>query len=562
MSSATPTRTWPTVLFLAAAVWFAIVSLLPIAEQAWRTVVVAAPLEPSLLTDTARLLDDGGIVVQVSESADSGAPTIGRGVAAVSHPLRLDILFDPHQASEVHLVATGALSRGLGAQCIPDAIEPLVRREAAGGDRIYLASLGLEVVQAAYEADRFGKPVLPRWLFPVMVALCGLLAWFSHRLGRVTEPMRLYMPSMTIMEERRRLEVESTRIESDIATTKAALAKREAEVPDANEPGWWWQLNVVGRFRERQEAARVQTETAALARRLARLAQSRTAVEAEISRSDRRLSDHRRRFDQRADDRAWMAGVHRKMIGVLALTAAVLATTHAAVAVTYPGALISASRFDEILFRSDTLIATALEANPDLVEAVSARCFARVVRPEPQEVPLANTAGPIQDEDPVVPYPPLAPRGLVQQCRIGIPCGQACIPAGHRCLIGQTSRVGQECGKGYISMAKICRVDRTPPVTPVVARPSETSNPVSTTTRPVYTQPDATAGYVPPPSPVGGGGGSTYAPPRTVVPTPTPQGTSSPRTVHVEGYDKSNGTHVQSHDRAAPGQGTGRGSHR
>lgn len=555
-------RAWPTIVFLAAAVWFAIASLVPVAEQAWRTVVVAAPSEPSLDVETARLLNDGGIVVQVRDGADTGAAAFSRGLTAASHPLRLDILFDPQQMDATRLVATEALSRGLGAQCIPDAIEPLVQREAAGGERTYLASLGLEVVQAAYEADRFGKPVLPRWLFPVMVVLCGALAWFSRRLGRMTVPVSLYMPSMTITEDRRRLEVKSTRIEADIATTQAVLAKREAEVSKANDPGWWQQLNVVGRFRERQEAARIQTETAALARKLGRLAQSKTAVEAEISRNDRRLSDDRRRFDQRADDRVWMAGVHRKMVGVLALTAAVLATTHAAVAVTYPGALISASRFDEMLFRSDTLIATALEANPDLVETVGARCFARVVRPEPQEVTLANTAGSIQDGDPVVPYPPLAPRGLIQHCRIGVPCGHACIPAGHRCLIGQTSRVGQECGKGYISMAKTCRVDRTPPVTPVVARPSETSNPASTTTRPAYTQPDATAGYVPPPSPVGGGGGSTYTPPRTVVPTPTPQGTSSPRTVHVEGYDRSNGTHVQSYDRAAPGQGTGRGSRR
>jgi hypothetical protein len=346
MTFATPKQTWPTVLFLATTVWFAIVSLLPVAEQAWRAVAVASSFEPSLDAETARLFKDSGIVIQVRDADNFGTATIGREMAAMNHPLRLDITFDPQQAGEARLVGTEALSRGLGPQCLSDAIEPLVRREAKGGDRTYLASLGVEVVQAAYEADRFGKAVLPRWLVPGMAILCGALAWFSSRLGRMTVPVTFYMPSMTLTEERRRLETSLARIDADMAKTRAALVEQEAATADISEPIWWQRLNVIKQFKKRRDAARALAKMAALREKVATLDKARTALAAAMSRNDRRQSDHRRRFDAWVENSARLAGSFRQAVGALAIAATILATTHATVAVASPGALIAPSRFE------------------------------------------------------------------------------------------------------------------------------------------------------------------------------------------------------------------------
>ncbi len=561
MTPAAPMRRWPAVLFLAAAAWFVVASLLPVAVQAWRAVAVVAPFEPSFDAETARLFDETGIVVKVGQASEAGTAAVGRELVAATQPLRLDILFDPQQAGEVHLLATEPVSRGLGPQCLPDAIEPLLRREAAGGDQVYLASLGLEVVQAAYEADRFGRPMLPRWLLPGLASLCGALAWASRRFGRTPAPAGQYTPSPALTNKRRCLQADLIRIEANIVKAQASLAELDASVLPVVEPDWWQRLNVMKRAKERQDAERALAAKAALAAKLAGLVQSKAAAEAELSRNEQQFTSDRERFDLRLEDRAWRAGVSRRAFGVLATAAVALAATHATIAVALPGALISTAYRDEMLFRGDLLVATALDANPDLEAVVGARCFARVVRPDPQEAVVASAAEPAHAWSPIIdPPPPIHD----QHCRIGIPCGRACIPAGRMCHIGQPTRIGQACGKGYIAMAKTCQVDRAPPpITPVVARPTDTgphSSPASTF---AYPTPSTTPSYVPPPPSVTDSASSTVSPPyHAVTPAPMTPMPSSPRTVHVDSYTKSNGTQVQSYDRTAPGQGSGRGGRR
>jgi hypothetical protein len=219
-----------------------------------------------------------------------------------------------------------------------------------------------------------------------------------------------------------------------------------------------------------------------------------------------------------------------------------------------------------MLFRGDTLIATAMDANPDLIAKVGAHCFARVIQPTPQEVAVLSAPVQRQEERRVVDPPPSwKPIEVVQQCRIGIPCGNACIPMGRVCHVGQLARVGQECGKGYIALAKTCHVDRPqpPPITPVMALPVETRTPTLENPTAIYGRPDdAPRNILPQPS-IDVGGGSTASPQfHTAAPAPQAQAPSPPKTVHVEGYDRSNGTHVQSYDRAASGQGLGRSSRR
>ncbi len=566
MTLATPRRTWPTLLFTVAAVWFALVSMLPCADRAWRAVAGDTPSEPGLQGEATRLLTDAGIAVSINEDGERGTVAFSRGIEAASHPLRLDILFDPQRMDGTRLVATEALSRGLGTNCLSQAVEPLVRREASGGDRIYLASLAVEVVQAAYEADRFGKPVLPNWLLPGMAVLCGSLAWLSHRLGRISPAVVPYVPSMALAEDRRGLEAKLARIVAEIAATRSAMAERESGLAQTTEPTWRERLNVVGRVRGRREAARMRTGMAALMEKAAALERARTAVVSEISGNYRRQTDDRRRFYDQVEDRALMIWFLRQAVAVMAIMAVSLAAAHATVAFAAPGALISPARFDEVLLRGDTLIATALEANPDLAATVAVRCFARVVHPEPRETKVANVADQAPGGlfvDPPTPW--RAPIRGVQHCLIGNPCGNACIPVGRVCHVGQPARVGQECGRGYISMAKTCRVDRIPPpvITPLVTLPMETGTPSSGTSAAAYVRPDDAPRYIPPPSSGDAdGGGAASIPSRTAVPAPTVQPPGTPRTVHVEGYDRLNGTHVQSHDRAAPGQGTGRGSRR
>ena len=415
--------------------------MLPIADQVRRA--VAAPFQPGLNAEMAHLLTDGDIVVDAIDGGEGGAAAFGRRLSAASHPLRLDIVFDPRRAGGTLLVASEALSRGLGPRCLPNAIEPLVRGEAAGGDRTYLASLGVEVVQAAYEADRFGKPMLPLWLFPEVAILCSVLAGLSHRLGRMTAPVASYAPSSALTEDRRKLDAKLARIDDETATTRASLAERHA-VAAAAEPTWWRRLNVLRRFGERREAARARARTAVLTEKLENLQKTRTAVETEISKNDPKLLDKRRRFDARVEDKAWLTKFSGRVVGVLAITVAVLAAAHATTAAVHPSALISASRSDPILLRGDTLIATALEANPDLVEAVAAHCDARVVQPEPQEATAADAADRSPGEPAIAgpPHSPEPPFGGLQHCFVGIPCGRACIPAERVCHIGQVVHVG------------------------------------------------------------------------------------------------------------------------
>lgn len=563
MTPAAPTRRWPAVLFLTAAAWFIVASAVPVAVQAWRAMAVVAPFEPGFDAEAARLFKDGEIVVQVGQVNEAGAAMLGRGLAAATHPLHLYILFDPQQAGEVHLLATEPLSRGLGPHCLPDAIEPLLRREAVGGDQAYLASLGLEVVQAAYEASRFGKPVLPGWLLPGLAALCCALAWASRRFTRMPASAGPYTPSTALTDKRRWLLADLVRIKAGIAAAQASLAELDAAVIPVVEPDWWQRLNVMKRAKDRQEAERARAGKAALAAKLAGLVQSKAAAEAELSRNEQQFTSDRERFDLRVEDRAWLAGVSRRAFGGLAVAAVVLAATHATIAAALPGTLISTAYRDEMLFRGDTLVATALDANPDLEAEVGARCFARVVRPDPQEAVVASAAEPVPAWLPIIDPPPPHPVDD-QHCRIGIPCGHACIPAGRMCHIGQPTRVGQACGKGYIAMAKTCRVDRTPPpITPVVARPTDTGPRSPTASTFAYPTPSTTPSYVPPPASVTDGASDTASPSdraSTLAPvTPVP---SSPRTVHVDGYTRSNGTQVQPYDRTAPGQGSGRAGRR
>ena len=591
MNPSVPKRSWPTVLFVGASIWCVVISLLPIAEPAWRPTAIVTPIDPSVQAAAAQLLSDTGILVRNQDLSQAGPTAIGRELAVGGYPLRLDIVLDSLNPADVHLVATAALSDGLGALCLTQAIEPLIRREADGGDWSYLAGIGLEMVQAGNEAGRFGRPVLPRWFFPVVAVLCAMLAWCSRSLGRSIGPARPYTPSKSLAWTMRRLEHEIGRIDAEAAVTRTSLAEQSQSGAIRPERTFWGQFNLHRRFRERREGTRAQAQTAALMVKLDRLAKARERVEVEIRLTERRLFDHRKRFDLALAGKTWATLLVSQGIAGLALVVVVAATVHASLALAHPGTLLSHSQTDLMLFRDDTLVGTALGAHPDLVMPFDKLCSARVMRPESprltgSEPPGQHGVGDTLAGASMVTVGQESAVGIIGQprgggsataiaenlppippsngpiCKVGTPCGYACIPTGRLCHIGQVASVGQVCGRGYISLATTCHRNPVQALSamPAAARRPEPMAPWPTAGGNSYSQPKDGAASVQqtPASDERGLAGATQS--RTIAMPPERQLPSTPQTVHVEGYDRANGTHVQSYERSAPGQGKGRGS--
>lgn len=307
-----------------------------------------------------QLFGRGNVVVALSERAAQQGETGPHDLGATSRLLRLEVIHEAGQPSDTRLVATDALSRGLGPQCLPTAIESLVRREAANGDKAYVAGIAVDIVQAAYEADRFGHPLLSSETAAGIALGLLILAALVHRVLASMRPPSDYVPSENLVRSRAVLEGKLVELRQAISELQVGLTERQGSEANQAPISWWEWLNLPERLEESRKAAMVKAATSAMVAKLSGLKKELGIAEQALGLNDKRFKSERMAFERKRHRAALMARAVPRAAGVLAVAALALAASFASLTVAAPSRLMSPGTQESVLIRPDTLIALPL----------------------------------------------------------------------------------------------------------------------------------------------------------------------------------------------------------
>lgn len=465
---------------------------------------------------------------------------------------RLEVTYHLPAAGGAALEPSLALGQLLGPSCFARALGPLVSAEADGGDLPYVVGIVLDAVMAAKEAGRLTGSV-PGPLALLALCLSGiLLALLALRRPFTSVPQKTFYAPDFMVRDLSTAEAEQERLDDAIVAIRSELSAKEAAFtsPMPTPSGLAWldfiqnARDTLGRTKHKLDTRAVRGQIVELEMTLdrARKRQAKIvrAVAAQARSENRR---HRRRV-------RWVAFANTTpAIGAMLIF--LLATVHAALAIGLPELLMPPTPTGRILIRGDTLIATALAAHPEFRSALANHCMIRVVVPEPSDVRPSTLLDLVAGETTVLAKNKPASVTLAamggRQCKIGSPCGGACIPAGRICRVGSLEPGhGKACGDGYIAMAKTCRIEPPEPAradqtkfqnTRALPEPSYQSEPRSS---------HVVEDRLPYSSPTSGSSSSGSG----TTATPTQSGT-----VHVQGYTRQDGKVVQSYERSAPSRG-------
>lgn len=296
-------------VFLAASFAFLLPPVVPIAARVFQAATVGIKSPDAVAWS-------GGNTVLSVHGPEGRATTLASLLARSTQPVQAEMILDDAVPTTPKITGNEAAVRGLGPSCLPDAMEPLLVKEAEGADRTYLTQVATDLVEAAYEAERFGQPLLDAGTATEFALGLLFLAWLSRKV--LSKPRRAheYVAPPDMVARCKGLERKIPEIESSLSDAAARMEELSTVVVEEPVPTFWDKLNPFAKVNEAELAHQKNMLDASV--RFAELGRDLEGAREELARHLALMDGHRQTALKRVERRARLA----RLAGRVALCAA------------------------------------------------------------------------------------------------------------------------------------------------------------------------------------------------------------------------------------------------